>query len=64
MLVDTDWALGKNITDGRRFRFEWQNFKVFNHPNLGLPNHVVDSSGAGQFTNLETLPCRRPCSSA
>jgi hypothetical protein len=34
-------------------------FEVFNHPNLGLPNNVVDSSGAGQFTSLETFALPR-----
>jgi len=61
MFVDADWALGKSfqVTEGTRFQLSWQNFNVFNHPNLGLPNNVVDSSGAGQFTSLETFAMPR-----
>jgi hypothetical protein len=61
MFVDADWALGKNfaITERMNLRFDWQNFNVFNHPNLGLPNNVVDAPGAGQFTGLETFATPR-----
>ncbi len=61
MYVDADWGLGKafQVTEKTKLQFDWQNFNVFNHPNLGLPNNVVDSSGAGQFTSLETFALPR-----
>jgi outer membrane receptor protein involved in Fe transport len=59
--VDADWGLSKTfpITERANLKFAWQNFNVFNHPNLGLPNNVVDSTGAGQFTSLETFALPR-----
>jgi hypothetical protein len=61
MFVDADWALGKNftLTERMNLRFDWQNFNVFNHPNLGLPSNVVDTPGAGQFNGLETFATPR-----
>src|SRR5438309_6582334 len=61
MYVDADWGLGKafQVTEKTKLQFDWQNFNVFNHPNLGLPNNVVDSSGAGQFTLLGTFALPR-----
>jgi hypothetical protein len=59
--VDADWALSKIFPLGERsnLRFAWQNFNVFNHPNRGIPNNNVDSSGAGQFTSLESFALPR-----
>lgn len=58
---DADWGLSKNfpLTERTNLKFAWQNFNVFNHPNLGLPNNVVDSPGAGKFTSLETFALPR-----
>jgi hypothetical protein len=58
---DADWGLSKTfvLTERTNLKFAWQNFNVFNHPNLGLPNNVVDSPGAGQFTSLETFALPR-----
>jgi hypothetical protein len=45
-------ALAKTftVTEGKTLEFRWENFNALNHPNLGLPNNVVDVSGAGQIT--------------
>jgi hypothetical protein len=55
--VDADWELGKYFTFSERvnLHFAWQNFNVFNHPNLGLPNNVVDTPSAGQYSSLESF---------
>jgi hypothetical protein len=59
--VEADWGLSKTfpITERTNLKFAWQNFNVFNHPNLGLPNNVVDSPAAAQFTSLETFALPR-----
>ena len=46
------WRLAKTFTvaEGKTLEFRWENFNALNHPNLGLPNNVVDVSGAGQIT--------------
>ena len=53
-------ALAKSfpIAEGKTLEFRWENFNALNHPNLGLPNNVVDVSGAGQITATQ-VPMRQ-----
>jgi hypothetical protein len=53
-------ALAKTFTlaEGKTLEFRWENFNAPNHPNLGLPNNVVDVSGAGQITATQ-VPMRQ-----
>jgi len=53
-------ALAKSFTiaEGKTLEFRWENFNALNHPNLGLPNNVVDVSGAGQITATQ-VPMRQ-----
>ncbi len=59
--VDADWELGRYFAiNGRvNLHFAWQKFNVFNHPNLVLPNNVVDAPGAGRYSSLESLALPR-----
>lgn len=48
-------ALAKTFTiaEGKTIEFRWENFNALNHPNLGLPNNIVDQQGAGQITSTQ-----------
>ncbi len=60
-LLGADWELGRySAINGRvNLHFAWQKFNVFNHPNLSLPNNVVDTPGAGQYSSLESFALPR-----
>jgi len=58
-LIGTDWALWKEFRlktplnrEDTLLQFRWENFNALNHPPLGEPNTVTDSSLAGQITGL------------
>src|ERR1700734_1944040 len=58
----TQWAFWKEFRfntplnhEGTLFQIRWENYNFFNHPVLGNPNMVIDSSQAGQITTLGGL---------
>ena len=58
----TQWAFWKEFRfnsplnhEGTLFQVRWENYNFFNHPVLGNPNMVVDSSLAGEITTLGGL---------
>ncbi|HUY12169.1 MAG TPA: TonB-dependent receptor [Terriglobia bacterium] len=53
-------ALAKTfvISETKRLEFRWENYNAFNADNLGLPNNIVDISGAGQITSTQ-VPMRQ-----
>jgi hypothetical protein len=58
----TQWAFWKEFRfdsplnrDNTLFQIRWENYNFFNHPVLGNPNMVIDSSLAGQITTLGGL---------
>ena len=56
-LFRVDLSLMKSfaITERTRFELQWEAFNAFNHTNLGGPNSQVDSSTAGQITNVADI---------
>jgi hypothetical protein len=52
-----DLALLKSfqITERARFELQWEAYNAFNHTNLANPNATVDSSTAGQITNISDI---------
>jgi hypothetical protein len=58
----TQWAFWKEFRfntplnrEGTLFQVRWENYNFFNHPVLGNPNMVIDSSQAGEITTLGGL---------
>ena len=58
----TQWAFWKEFRfntplnhEDTLFQFRWENYNFFNHPVLGNPNMVIDSSQAGEITTLGGL---------
>lgn len=58
----TQWAFWKEFRfksilnrEHTLFQFRWENYNFLNHPVLGDPNMVIDSSLAGQITTLGGL---------
>jgi hypothetical protein len=58
----TQWAFSKEFRfdsplnrDNTLFQIRWENYNFFNHPVLGNPNMVIDSSLAGKITTLGGL---------
>jgi hypothetical protein len=56
-LFRVDLSLMKSFAITERFRFElqWEAFNAFNRTNLAGPNSQVDSSTAGQITNVADI---------
>jgi outer membrane receptor protein involved in Fe transport len=56
-LFRVDLSLMKSfaITERTRFELQWEAFNAFNHTNLAGPNTQVDSSTAGQITNIADI---------
>lgn len=59
-LANSNVSLSKNLVPFERWSLDLRAdaFNVFNHVNLGLPNATIDTSGAGQITNVE-VPMRQ-----
>jgi hypothetical protein len=58
----TQWAFWKEFKlntplnkENTLFQIRWENYNFFNHPVLGNPNMVIDSSLAGKITTLGGL---------
>lgn len=53
-MVTADWAFGKDIQflESKVLELRWENFNLFNHANLALPNNQVDSPVAGRIFGL------------
>src|SRR5262249_25412101 len=53
---EVDLSLSKNhhFREKDNVQFRIEAFNVFNHPNFGIPNAVVDSTSAGQVVNTTT----------
>jgi hypothetical protein len=43
------------ITERVRFELQWEAFNAFNRTNLAGPNAQIDSSTAGQITNIADI---------
>ncbi len=54
-LANSNVSLAKDLLPSERWNLELRAdaFNVFNHVNLGLPNSTIDTSGAGQITNVQ-----------
>jgi hypothetical protein len=51
VLVNLSLAKSFTLVEGKTIEFRWENFNAPNHVNLGLPDNVVDETGAGQITS-------------
>jgi hypothetical protein len=40
------------ISEGKTFEFRIDAVNIFNHPNFGVPQMNIDSTGFGQITSL------------
>ena len=50
-----DWAFGKQFVlhESTTLQFRWENFNLFNHTNLALPNSDINNPLFGQVTNIQ-----------